>query len=250
MTEVVAMRAEGAVAVALARLQDMVLHGQLLPGEQVRQEQIAEQLGVGRAPLREALNVLAKQGPLVHRPNQGYFVAKRLPFEQAQMRRMLELLENELMVSLEWPDDAALKHLFELHEAMKGYVRTEDWSPILKLNRQFHFQIFGLSPYKLILQQVDQLWTLADPYQLAKLSTVDARARTVEEHGRLLDALRAKDRDACVAVLNEHRSGSSEGIPHRLPSSDVVPRPAPRRQRRSIPPGATLADSRKKGGRQ
>ena len=73
-----AMRVEGAVAVALARLRDMFLNGQLLPGEQVRQEQIAEQLGVGRAPLREALNVLAKQGPLVHRPNQGYFVAKRL----------------------------------------------------------------------------------------------------------------------------------------------------------------------------
>lgn len=207
--------ANGAVAVALARLRDMVLCGDLVPGEQVRQEQIAEQLGVGRAPLREALNVLAKQGPLIHRPNQGYFVAKRLPIEQAQIRRMLELLENELMASLEWPDAAGMKHMEELQDAMRAYVKAEHWAPMLKFNRQFHFEIFGLSPYKLILQQVDQLWTLADPYQLAKLSTEEARARTVEEHDRLLDAIRMKDRKACMAVLDEHRSGRSAWISHQ-----------------------------------
>jgi len=213
-----AAEANGAVAVALSRLRDMVLCGELVPGEQVRQEQIAEQLGVGRAPLREALNVLAKQGPLVHRPNQGYFVAKRLPVEQAQIRRMLELLENELMASIEWPSAGQMKRMEELQDAMRRHVHAEHWTPMLKLNRQFHFEIFGLSPFKLILQQVDQLWTLADPYQVAKLSTAEARSRTIEEHDRLLDAIRAKDLKACMAVLDEHRSGRAEWVSHQLSS--------------------------------
>ena len=194
-----------AVLIATARLRDLVLLGELAPGEQVRQEQIAEQLGVGRAPLREALNVLAKHGPLVHKPNQGYFVAKRLPIEHAQIRRMLELLENELMASLEWPDEKTLARLEELHIAMSGYVEAEPWAPMLKLNRQFHFEIFGLSPFKLVLQQVDQLWAVAEPYQAAKLSSVEARRRTVDEHKRLIEALRAQDRMACVGVLDAHR---------------------------------------------
>lgn len=212
MYEEVVASGEGAVGVALRRLREMFLTGQLVPGEQVRQEQIAEHLGVGRAPLREALNVLAKQGPLVHRPNQGYFVAKRVPFEQAQIRRMLEFLEGELMSSMEWPNEEQLGRLTRLQEAMRGYIDAEEWSPILKLNRQFHFEIFGLSPYKLILQQVDQLWTLADPYQVAKLSTRDARARTVEEHERILQAIRERDRQACMRALDEHRSGQSEKV--------------------------------------
>ncbi|MGJ7546278.1 GntR family transcriptional regulator [Variovorax sp. LT1R16] len=191
--------------IATARLRDLVLLGELAPGEQVRQEQIAELLGVGRAPLREALNVLAKHGPLVHKPNQGYFVAKRLPIEHAQIRRMLELLENELMGSLDWPDEKTLARLEQLHEAMCGYVEAEPWAPMLKLNRQFHFEIFGLSPFKLILQQVDQLWAVAEPYQAAKLSSVEARLRTVDEHRRLIEALRAQDRMAGVGVLDAHR---------------------------------------------
>lgn len=222
--------ASGAVAVALSRLRDMFLYGHLVPGEQVRQEQIAEQLGVGRAPLREALNVLAKQGPLVHRPNQGYFVAKRLPIEHAQIRRMLELLEDELMGSLDWPDEATWKRLTEVQAEMKGYVRTDDWTPLLKLNRQFHFLIFGLSPYKLILQQVDQLWTLAEPYQSAKLSTVEARVRTLDEHEQLLKALREHDRAGCLDALRRHRSSDGEGLPAlRADDGPVAARKAARK---------------------
>lgn len=212
MEEEVAKSGEGATELALTRLREMFLIGQLVPGEQIRQQQVAEQLGVSRSPLREALNILAKQGPLVHRPNQGYFVAKRLPIEHAQIRRMLELLENELMSSLQWPDEATWHELNGIQAQLRALVDAADWLPTLKLNRRFHFTIFGLSPYKLILDQVDGLWTLADPYMAAKLSTREARARTVREHDELLKALEAKDRDACLRVLDAHRSGSSEGI--------------------------------------
>lgn len=215
MTEERQLR-EGAVATVVGKLRDMFLLGQLLPGEHVRQEEIAEQLGVARAPLREALNILAKQGPLIHKPNQGYFVAKRLPFEQAQVRRMLELLENELMRSMEWPTTKAFNSLELLHNNMQQYVAATNWTPILKLNREFHTRIFSLSPCKLILQQVDQLWTVAEPYQYAKLSTMSARARTVEEHASILAALRSQDRDACIAALDKHRTAGSEGIPYSL----------------------------------
>jgi DNA-binding GntR family transcriptional regulator len=210
-------RGENAMEVALARLRDMFLFGQLLPGEQIRQQQIAEEVGVSRVPLREALNVLAKQGALLHRPNQGYFVAKRLPIEQAQIRRMLELLEDELVSSLEWPDEATWRRLANLQECMRSLVEADDWTPMLKLNRQFHFEMFGLSPFKLILEQVDRLWTLAEPYTAAKLSTIDARHRTLSEHDELLNALLQRDRSKCVKILRQHRSGRAAENNYELP---------------------------------
>ena len=58
----------GAVERALQRLLMMIMCGELSPGEQIRQQKMAGQFGISRVPLREALNVLAQQSLLVHRP--------------------------------------------------------------------------------------------------------------------------------------------------------------------------------------
>ena len=95
-------------ATALQQLRHMIVTGELTPGEQIRQQETADLLGVSRVPLREAMNVLANQGMLLHRPNQGYFVVKRAPGELAQIRRMMHALENELVKTSEWPDRKAV----------------------------------------------------------------------------------------------------------------------------------------------
>src|ERR1700752_2459979 len=89
---------------ALQQLRAKVVSGALSPGEQIRQQEMAEELGVSRVPLREALNVLADQGLLLHRPNSAYFVAKRAPNELDQISRILQLQDNELLESIAWPD--------------------------------------------------------------------------------------------------------------------------------------------------
>jgi hypothetical protein len=99
----------------------------------------------------------------------------------------------------------------------RGHVESADWTPMLKLNRQFHFEMCGLSPFKFVLEQVDRLWTLAEPYTAAKLSTVDARRRTIAEHDELLGALSQRDRGRCLRILRLHRSGRAEGNSYELP---------------------------------
>ena len=166
---------------ALQGLKGMIINGELSPGEQIRQEDMATQLNVSRVPLREAMNVLADQGLLRHRPHQGYFVAKRLPAENAQIRRMLHLLENELVNSLQWPDEPTLQGLRELNAAMKACVQQGDVAGLIQHNRVFHFNIFCCSPNGLILEEVRRLWTMSEPlmwnkYDRAEDTTASARA--------------------------------------------------------------------------
>jgi DNA-binding GntR family transcriptional regulator len=217
----------GGVATQRARhgLKLLIVRGELLPGEQIRQEDTAAALGVSRVVLREALHALAEQGVLEHRPHQGYFVAKRAPLELAQVLLMLSLLEPELMRTVEWPDDAVLKELEDLNGQMADLIDHWDWLPMLALNREFHFRIFGLSPYNLVLQEVERLWALADPFIAHKLSLRDGRAKTVAEHQAILDALRARDRDACVAALDTHRSSAHAGLSPALPLPQQHPKP-------------------------
>jgi DNA-binding GntR family transcriptional regulator len=211
---------------ALQQLRAKVISGELMPGEQIRQEEMAGEFGVSRVPLREALNLLADQGLLIHRPNVGYFVAKRAPDELAQISRILQLLENELIASLEWPDAACIDALRALNGEMKVCATAADWTPLVRLNRQFHLQIYDHSRYKLILEEVTRLWTLADLFIATKMSDTAARVNTVQEHERLIDSLAQHDRGLVLATMQAHWASTASGLPLAI-SLARTPRPEP-----------------------
>lgn len=201
------------VEMVLQQIRAKIVSGELHPGEQIRQHEMADELGVSRMPLREALNVLAEQGLLMHRANAGYFVAKRAPNELAQIRRILQLLENELFDSIEWPDQACLAELRDLNAQMRACATAEDWSPLVRLNREFHLTIFSLSPHKLILAEVRRLWALADLFISTKMADSQARLRTVDEHELLIQCLASQERSKCIETMELHRRSTAAGLP-------------------------------------
>ena len=204
--------------VALSRLRNMIIDGTLAPGEQIRQQEMAEQFGVSRVPLREALNVLADQGLLQHRPHSGYFVVKRTPSEVDQIRRMLEYLEGDLMSSVEWPTQATLVELRRMNDRMRDCVARHEWSALFLLNREFHLRIFDLSPDRLVLQETQRLWNLADPQIAMRISSPEAAERTVVEHEAILVALARHDRAGCRTAMDHHRNSS---VPVRSPRLEI-----------------------------
>lgn len=206
---------------ALQFLRRKIGNGELFPGEQLRQQEMAEELGISRVPLREALNVLADQGLLLHRPNQGYFVVKRAPNEQTQITRMLQLLEDELLKSIQWPDVERLQRLVALNQEMLRVSQLEDWAPLVRLNREFHIQIFDLSPHKLILDEVKRLWALADMYIATKFSDQAARLQTCAEHDAIIESLKGGDHDACIQVMRRHRASTAAGLKQFPPSTSA-----------------------------
>lgn len=210
-------KATGAMTRALQGLKALIISGELSPGEQIRQEEMAEQLEVSRVPLREAMNVLADQRLLYHRPHQGYFVTKRLAGELAQIRRMLHLLESELILTIRWPDEETLAILRSLNDVMRECVKSVDTRGLIQANRQFHFLIFNLSPNKLILEEVRRLWSMIEPSMWRKFDRADDRAKTLLEHDRLISALAARDRARCAAELEHHRYSAEDGLPIELP---------------------------------
>ncbi|WP_322012408.1 GntR family transcriptional regulator [Paraburkholderia sp. J12] len=193
---------------ALEFLRFQIISGELSPGEQIRQQETAEQLGISRVPLREALGVLADLGMVDHKPNQGFFVIKRSSHEVTQISRMLQLLETELMTTLERPDATTVLALQQLHEEMTALVDDVDWTPFLLKNREFHFRIFELSSERLIFSEVQRLWLLADPYIALKLASADSRRQTLKEHAAILTALRRGDMKAATGALDDHRKSS------------------------------------------
>ena len=218
-------KAQGAMGRALRQIKDMIVSGELNPGEQIRQEEMALKLAVSRVPLREALNVLADQGLLYHRPHQGYFVTKRDPGQFAQIRRMLHLLENELMATIAWPGTEELNRLRHLNAQMQHCVDAADVQQLIELNQQFHFAIFSLSPNRLIMDEVARLWALIEPGMWDKFDTHAQRLQTLMEHDQLIQALTEQDRASCVAQMEQHRYSPEAGMPLELPGVVIEPTP-------------------------
>ena len=198
-----------AVMRAVAELRYRIMTGEFGAGEPVRQERMATLLDISRVPVREALRLLADQGLLEHRVHTGYFVKKRPAEELRQIFMMLAFLEARVLETIERPDEQTLTELHNINTEMAQYVPGPDWAPMVDLNRQFHFKIFRLSPLKVVLEEVERLWTIAAPYIAQKYTLREMRERAIREHEGLIDALKSGDRALLEQQLDEHRSERS-----------------------------------------
>lgn len=195
----------------IAELRKLILLGELLPGEQLRQEELSQRLGVSRVPLREAFLVLANQGLLVHRPNHGFVVAKRTAFELSQLHMLHTLLETELNASIHWPDETALEHLRNLNAEMAKKVDTSEVVEFIDLNHEFHLSVWRLSPLNLVITEVERVWGLSDAYIASNYASPKRRARAVEHHAHIIDALESQDMELFQKVSAEHRDDTRGG---------------------------------------
>jgi DNA-binding GntR family transcriptional regulator len=199
------VRTGAAVDRVISSVLAQISAGSLGPGEQLRQEDLAEELGVSRVPVREALHALAQQRVLVHQKRRGFFVAKRSPSETAQFARMLQLIEDEVVSTIEWPDPTTLAHLRSLNRRMLALADDDDVTETFALNRDFHFTIFHLSPNKIMIDELERLWRLAHPHILMHMISPESRRQRAEEHEVIIAALVERDRQGAVTALGGHR---------------------------------------------
>lgn len=193
----------------LQQVRQMILDGELLPGEKVLQAELAERLAVSRIPLREALSTLQAEGILTHRPNTGWTVARFSPGDVAQLYRMRQLLETELLRSLDFEvlDLAALE---ELNAKVAALVPSGDEAEIERVAHLFHDRVFAASPLHLVREEVERLWYRSSFYRNAFLTTPQSHARVLSDHEEILRALTTRNLDRVVELHDAHREATPD----------------------------------------
>ena len=190
----------------LAELRRAIVSGRLRPGEQVRQDALAERLGVSRVPLREALKILEGEGAVTYVPHRGYFVAELSLADLEEVYRIRELLEDEAVRAavplLTEPD---LDHLAELVDDCERAGDVGDVDAMTDANRRLHFVLYEASERPRLVRLVRILWDATDVYRALYYAEPANRARVEAEHRAVLAALRRRDADEAVRLLAEHR---------------------------------------------
>ena len=196
---------------AAAQIRGMIIDRVLLPGEKILQVELAERIGVSRSPLREALRTLESEGVVAYEINRGYVVARLGDDDLAQIYRMRELLEDELLRTVQRPSAEVLAGLKDLNEKMVVAIDERDVAEVLRYNREFHFAIFDLSPLNQIRKEVGRLWQMSDIYSAAWWRRQpEAKKRIGAEHRAIISALRKFDLDKLVEICATHRTGGLE----------------------------------------
>jgi DNA-binding GntR family transcriptional regulator len=203
-------------------IRGLIVSRQLSPGEQIRQEELATLLNTSRSPIREALQALHSEGIVAHHPNRGYFVTRLSADKIEQIFLIRRLLETELLRDLDWPTRSELQALRKINAGMVAAAERHDLGEIIRLSREFHFELFALSRYELVADELRRLWSLSDPYRALYLWDSDAQTRAVNEHTEILGALEKHDRKLLIRRMDEHRSVSESKLLALL--SDPTPR--------------------------
>ncbi|HSN23649.1 MAG TPA: GntR family transcriptional regulator [Methylomicrobium sp.] len=193
-----------------ASLRTAILQGRLKSNQPLRQDQIAEQLGVSKIPVREAMVQLRAEGLIEFAPNRGFVVSELSPAEAEEIYMMRMALETKALEraipKLRSADLIRAASVLEISET------EEDRSQWGELNWEFHSTLYQAAEWPRLLNTIQVLHNNVARYLLIYLGGLSARDASQVEHNKILQACQKKDVDRAVKILQQHLSRAS----HRL----------------------------------
>ena len=188
------------------KLRSLIASGVYAPGMRLGQNELAARFESSRVPVREALKLLSAEGLVEHDPNRGFFVARFSSDEARQLFRLRELVEDELVSTIEWPNQAKLKELAEHNQELEQLLNVGNRADWWKRHREFQEALFDLSPNKIIVRGAIRLWSLTDRYRaLAPLPRRPSAERDIVNKLDLLEALAKKNMKMLLEVRCKRR---------------------------------------------
>ncbi|MQA81932.1 MAG: FCD domain-containing protein [Streptosporangiales bacterium] len=197
----------------LRQLRRSILGGDLAPGSQILQQEIAARLGVSRVPVRDALRTLEGQGLVTYSSHRGYHVRQVDITELLEIQDIRDILEGEaLCTAVDRVEDTTFDRMQEHLDAMTRAEDEQDWTTWSDAHREFHFTLFAASGMRRLMRILDRLWDASDIYRSYYMRTGSARSRTSREHHDLLAAARSRDTGQLLTLLAEHHRGTVHTI--------------------------------------
>jgi len=205
----------------LVELRRFITAGRLRPGQQLVQDALAEQLGVSRVPLREALKILEGEGQVTYVAHRGYFVTELSLADLLEVYRIRELLETEAVtVAVPQMTTEDIDRLEEAERDVQAAADIADVVTMTSANRRFHFALIEACALPRLVRLIRLLWDATEVYRAVYYNEQHNREVVEAEHRAVVDAVRAGDAATALLVLNEHREHAITALRPVLEQND------------------------------
>ncbi|SLN71333.1 HTH-type transcriptional regulator McbR [Roseovarius gaetbuli] len=204
------------------QLRDLVLFGDLAPGQAVTIQGLSERLGAGMTPVREALRRLIAEGALEFQGNRRVSV----PLLSADNI-------SELIFARQWVDPhlalrateraslSDLDQLRALDDDLDSAIARGDLRAYLELNYRFHKRLYEIAEAPILARMADGLWLRFGP----SLRVVCGRMGTQnlpDKHKAMIEAMQARDAEAAARAIREDVIQGMEQVRQSLEQSGAL----------------------------
>ena len=194
-------------------LRKAIRNGVLEPGERLMEVQLAEELGISRTPVREAIRKLEQEGYVIMMPRRGTYVSNvsvRDVKEIFEIRSALESLATSLAAMRIEPEE--LDRLRALLTEIEGHIERRDIDKIVATDIEFHGLLYRVSRNERLVTIIGNLKEQLARFRTLSMSYPGRLHETLEEHRAMVEAIAAGDEEAARDAAERHMEQAEETL--------------------------------------
>ncbi|WP_143750790.1 GntR family transcriptional regulator [Clostridium merdae] len=210
-------------------LRDAIIDGTFPLGERINEKSLADQLNISRTPVRRAIDRLNKEGLVESVPNYGVIVnniSLRSIKEIYRIRKSLEVVLFDVFYEVMTEED--LQHLGDSCEKMMQAEEAEQIEEVFHWFSEYNDYVMQVVRMPRLTLLLEQLSEYLKNFRKYSFYSKERRLRAIQEHSKILECLRCRDRDALAKEVEQHISNSEQQTidsfedNHRLHSSSLT----------------------------
>ncbi len=186
------------------RLRDMIVESKMVPGERIQELQLAQQLGVSRTPIREALKVLTSEGLVELLPLRGAIVKVFTDKDARDMLDVIALLEAFAGERACLAEPARIEGILAMHRRMATLYVQRQRLEYFVLNQQIHEALIALADNETLSLTHATLGKRMRSLRYSGNSSPENWAAAMAEHETMMAALERRDGPALARAMREH----------------------------------------------
>ncbi|ADG81021.1 GntR family transcriptional regulator [Thermincola potens] len=186
-------------------LREAIINGTLEPGERLMEIQLAEEMGVSRTPVREAIRKLELEGFVVMVPRKGAYVAGLSMKDIAdvfEIRTALESLAAGL--AAERITEEELENLERLLVKIGECVQANDLDKLIEVDTEFHDVLFKATRNERLVQIISNLREQIQRFRTTSLASPGRMKYALEEHKKIVEAVSERNVELAQKLAAEH----------------------------------------------
>lgn len=186
-------------------LREAIINGHLKAGERLMEVQLAEELGVSRTPVREAIRKLELEGFVVMIQRKGAYVADLSTKDIADVFEIRSALESlAAALACERITDEELEELEHLLIKVNQCTENNDLEKLVEVDTQFHDVLYRASRNERLAQIINNLREQIQRFRKISMGAPGRMRETLKEHKLLVEAIAERNVDLARTLAQEH----------------------------------------------
>ena len=205
-------------------LKKSILHGKLRGGQRLIEETLANQIGISRTPVREAFHKLERDDLVTRLPKGGFAVREFTKEDVEEIFGIRSALESyasylaSLHITLEKVSQLE-KKVKELEDAME----KRDDEKFIQLNTEFHDLIYKSCKSKKLIEMINNFRDYFYRYRSALIHTEKGMNYSIEDHRRMLEAMKKKNPRLVERLVRNHLARGKELVIREINERKIAP---------------------------